>query len=103
MMEKDGAYSWIVLVTIAINNIFVPGYALSSVGVFADVYPELLGLDPSQTNIIGSTQLAVILFSGAQVVLFSIYYHSFLKINALFIIENSIMLIVMVLVKKSCL
>lgn len=63
-MEKDGAYSWIVLVTILTNVMFVPGYAMSSIGVFADVYPELLGLDSSQTNIIGSTLVGVLLFSG---------------------------------------
>lgn len=65
-MEKDGAYSWLVLVTILINTIFVPGYAMSSVGVLAEVYPELLGLESSQTNIVGTTLIAVILFSGKR-------------------------------------
>ena len=38
-MRKDGPYSFIVLITIAVNVIFLPGFAMSSVGVFADIYP----------------------------------------------------------------
>ena len=63
-MRKDGPYSCIVLITIAVNVIFVPGFAMSSVGVFADIYPTLLNSDSTQTNIIGSMLLAVILFTG---------------------------------------
>ena len=63
-MKKDGAYSWIVLITIIINNIICMGYLFSSVGVFADVYPQLLHIDQSQANIIGSTLVGVFLLSG---------------------------------------
>ena len=63
-MRKDGPYSYIVLITIAVNVIFVPGFAMSSVGVFADIYPTLLNSDSTQTNIIGSVLLAVLLFTG---------------------------------------
>ena len=40
------------------------GYLFSSVGVFADVYPQLLHIDQSQANIIGSTLVGVFLLSG---------------------------------------
>ena len=63
-MNKDGAYSWIVLITIIINNIICMGYLFSSVGVFADVYPQLLHTDQSKANIIGSTLVGVFLLSG---------------------------------------
>ena len=39
-MAKDGLYSWIVLLTIVVNNFCCLGYLFSSVGVFAMSTPK---------------------------------------------------------------
>ena len=63
-LDKDGPYSWIILAAIALTRFVGIGIAMSTLGVFADTYPEYFGEEQAKTNVIGSTLLGIFLFSG---------------------------------------
>ena len=62
--DKDGPYSWIILAAIALSRFVGISFALTTLGVFADTYPEHFGEEQAKTNVIGSTLLGIFLFSG---------------------------------------
>ena len=62
--SKDGPYSWVILVTIVISRVAGITFVVTTTGVFADEYPRLFNVEQAQTNIIPSTLLGVLMFSG---------------------------------------
>lgn len=60
----DGKYSWIVLCTIALNNLVCQGYLFSTIGILTAEYPELAHVEPAKANLVGSVLVGVFLFSG---------------------------------------
>jgi len=63
----DSSYSWWILILIMLNNMAGLGYGFGTASILNSKYPALLGLEPSQTNLIGSVLTSVILFSGELV------------------------------------
>ena len=61
---QDGAYSWVVLVTIILSSFSSIGFLLGTLGPLSDVLPLALRTDQAQTNIVTSTASAVISFAS---------------------------------------
>lgn len=62
--RKDGPYSWVIMVTIAVSRFSGISFGLTTLGVLAGEYPKHFGVEQAQTNLIGSTLLGMFLFSG---------------------------------------
>lgn len=63
-MRKDGPFSWIILATIIVNGFSGLGWLFGSIGVFADVFPGLLGIEAAKANSLGSSFIGVCMCSG---------------------------------------
>ena len=63
-MRRDGPYSWIILVTIVVNSFCSLGWLFGSIGVFADTFPELLGIDEAKGSSLGSRIQGICFFTG---------------------------------------
>ena len=68
-LQKDGLYSWIVLLAITVNGFRGLGWLFGSIGVLADVFPGYLGIDATQTNALGSTFIGMGTFTGRWMLL----------------------------------
>ena len=75
--RKDGPYSWVILVTIIVSRVAGITFVITTTGVLADECPRLFNVEQAQTNIIPSTLLGVLLFSGTyyfpKYILFCVY------------------------------
>ena len=57
-LQKDGLYSWIVLLAITVNGFCGLGWLFGSIGVLADVFPGYLGINATKTNaLVGPTSV----------------------------------------------
>lgn len=60
----DGAYSWIVLVTIILCSFSSIGFLMGTLGPLSDLFPTVFETDQAETNIVSSTALIVFCFAS---------------------------------------
>lgn len=62
--KKDGAYSWIVLITIIVSNLCAMGFIFGALGVCSSIYPSVFNKPHVETSIIATVVVFVNQFTG---------------------------------------
>lgn len=62
--EKDGRYSWIILLVIALSSFVMASYSFASAGILTDEYMKLLAIDVSSASIVKSLLIGIMLISS---------------------------------------